>query len=117
MLAGEQAAQLEQVELRATIDVMTSAISGSCDSSSTSRASSCSTSTSSSCGGEAVERLDVVLDAGVVGVDLLGVLGVVPQIRPGDLRFELDQPVAAVGDLQVLRGLGRGVDEDRAGRR
>ena len=51
--------------------------------------------------GELVVQVDVGLDVGVVGVDLLGTLGVVPEIGPADLGFELDQPVAALADLQV----------------
>ena len=49
-----------------------------------------------------VVHVDVGFDVGVVGVDLLGALGVVPQVGAADLGFELDQPVAALGDLQVL---------------
>ena len=51
--------------------------------------------------GELVVQVDVGLDVGVVGVDLLGALGVVPEIGPADLGFELDQAVAALADLQV----------------
>ena len=55
--------------------------------------------------GQVVERIDVVLDVRVFGVDPLGELGIVPQIGPLHLRFEFDQSVAPGLDVQVFASL------------
>ncbi len=52
-----------------------------------------------------VERVDVVFHVGVLGVHALGEFGVVPQIGPLHLRFELGQPVSTLVDLQIDAGL------------
>ena len=56
--------------------------------------------------GERVEHGEIVTDVGVLGVELLRAVLVVPERRIGDLRFEHGEPLAVVGDRQVRLGLG-----------
>ena len=51
--------------------------------------------------GQQVELVDVGLDVGVLGVDLLGLVLVVPQVGAADLVLELDQPRPVGVDLEV----------------
>ena len=54
---------------------------------------------------EAVVGGDVVAQVGVLGVQRLGVLGVVPQVGPRHLRLDLGHPRAGVVDVEVARRL------------
>ena len=54
---------------------------------------------------ETVEDVEIVLDRRVLGVDLASRVGVVPEVGPLHLGLELDDPVAALVDVQVRRGL------------
>ena len=54
---------------------------------------------------ELVELVDVGLDVGVLGVDLLGLVLVVPQVGAGNLVLELGQPRAVGVDLEIAVGL------------
>ncbi len=63
--------------------------------------------------GEPVERVEVVLDVGVLGVELLRALLVVPERRVGDLGFEHGEPLTVVDDREI----GLGLVEAATGRR
>ena len=54
---------------------------------------------------ELVEQVDVALHVGVVRVQLLGIVGVVPQVGAADLGFEFDEAHPVGADLQVAVGL------------
>ena len=49
--------------------------------------------------------VEVVADVGVLGVQLLGPLLIVPERRIGDLGFEHGEPFTVVVDLQIGLGL------------
>ena len=76
-------------------------ISGSWLSSPSSRASSCEHLGVLQRLADRVERADVVLQVGVLGVETLRHLGVVPQIGPRHLRLELGEARAPGGDVEV----------------
>ncbi len=55
---------------------------------------------------ETVVDVDVVFDGGVVAVDLLGPLGIVPQVGTANLGFEFDEAVPGLLDAEIAGCFG-----------
>ena len=84
---------------------MIAAISGSCDSSSSSTREVVEHVDVVERRRQPVERRDVVASVGVLAGDRLRLLGVVPQVGPGHVDLELVEPAPSLADPEVDLGL------------
>ena len=116
MVAGEEGPQLELVELIGQL-VELVAISPSKELSASSRPSSWSVVGVGDPLREAVDEVDVLLEAGQLRGQLPRAVRVVPEIGRGRLLLELGHPLTLRVDLQVAAARPRRDGESRRGGR